>query len=74
MKTRVSGVPYEVDLSGSEDVVSELNRENFMLHSRNQRLEDEVRLLDAQIARLTIEIANLKQYDRCPNHDVDDLK
>jgi predicted RNase H-like nuclease (RuvC/YqgF family) len=74
MKTRVSGVPYEVDLSGSEDVVSELNRENFMLHSRNQRLEDEVKLLDAQIARLTIEIANLKQRDRCPNHDVDDLK
>jgi predicted RNase H-like nuclease (RuvC/YqgF family) len=74
MKTRVSGVPYEVDLTNTEDVVSELSRENFMLHSRNLRLEDEVKMLDAQVSRLTIEVANLKQMDRCPSHDIDDLK
>jgi predicted RNase H-like nuclease (RuvC/YqgF family) len=74
MKTRVSGVPYEVNLNSPEDIVSELNRENFMLHSRNKRLEDEVKLLDAQVARLTVEVANLKNQDRCPVHDIDDLK
>ena len=85
MKTRVSGVPYEVELVDEYvklleekiergDMIAELSRENFMLHSRNLRLEDEVRVLDAQVARLTIEVANLKQMDRCPSHDIDDLK
>lgn len=36
---RVSGVPYEVDLS---DMIMELERENFMLRARNQRLEEEL--------------------------------
>ena len=36
---RVSGVPYEVELS---DLIMELERENFMLRARNQRLEEEL--------------------------------
>lgn len=38
-KHRVSGVPYEVELG---DMVSELERENFMLRARIQRLEEEL--------------------------------
>ena len=38
-KHRVSGVPYEVELP---DVVAELERENFMLRARIQRLEEEL--------------------------------
>lgn len=38
-KVKVSGVPYEVDLP---DVVAELERENFMLRARVQRLEEEL--------------------------------
>lgn len=38
-KQRVSGVPYEVDMP---DVVAELERENFMLRARIQRLEEEL--------------------------------
>ena len=50
--TRVSGVPYEVDLPmkasvseqfGSvEELIAELERENFMLRARVQRLEEEL--------------------------------
>lgn len=38
-KQRVSGVPYEVDMP---DLVAELERENFMLRARVQRLEEEL--------------------------------
>lgn len=38
-KQRVSGVPYEVDMP---DLVAELERENFMLRARVQRLEEEI--------------------------------
>lgn len=38
-KVKVSGVPYEVDMP---DIVAELERENFMLRSRVQRLEEEI--------------------------------
>jgi predicted nucleic acid-binding Zn-ribbon protein len=77
MKTRVSGVPYEVDLNNgsNEDIVSELSRENFMLHSRNLRLEDEVKYLEERVSQLTVQVMNLKsQWERCPSHDEDDLK
>ncbi len=51
--TRVSGVPYEVDLPmtkasvseqfGSvEELIAELERENFMLRARVERLEEEL--------------------------------
>jgi hypothetical protein len=47
---RVSGVPYEVDLPISvsdqfgsvEELIAELERENFMLRARVQRLEEEL--------------------------------
>lgn len=38
-KVKVSGVPYEVEM---DDMVSELERENFMLRARVQRLEEEL--------------------------------
>lgn len=38
-KVKVSGVPYEVNLP---DIVAELERENFMLRARVQRLEEEL--------------------------------
>ena len=38
-KVKVSGVPYEVKM---DDMVSELERENFMLRARVQRLEEEL--------------------------------
>lgn len=38
-KVKVSGVPYEVNLP---DMVAELERENFMLRARVQRLEEEL--------------------------------
>lgn len=50
---RVSGVPYEVDLpmtkaqvseqfGNVEELIAELERENFMLRARVQRLEEEL--------------------------------
>ena len=50
---RVSGVPYEVDLIheyvglldqniSRGDIIAELERENFMLRARVQRLEEEL--------------------------------
>lgn len=74
MKSKVSGVPYEVDLPSFEEIIAELNRENFMIHARNNRLEDEIRYLETIISNLNIELINLKNKDRCPNHDIDDLK
>jgi len=75
-KQRVSGVPYEVELSpynpldyiktkaDLDDYVSsycaELERENAMMRARMQRLEDENRTLDALVFRLNTELMNLK--------------
>jgi chaperonin cofactor prefoldin len=52
---KVSGVPYEVDLP---DMVSELERENFMLRARTERLEDELRTSNELLAKLNIELIN----------------
>lgn len=52
-KHRVSGVPYEVDLemytrfnatdyASTDDMIAELERENFMLRARIERLEREL--------------------------------
>jgi hypothetical protein len=52
-KHRVSGVPYEVDLINNYmdlldqnidrgDMIAELERENFMLRARIDRLEEEL--------------------------------
>jgi len=75
-KQRVSGVPYEVELSPynpldyiktKDDLdayvsayCSELERENAMMRARMQRLEDENRTLDALVFRLNTELMNLK--------------
>lgn len=43
---KVSGVPYEVDLPpkqySQDDIIAELERENFMLRARIERLESEL--------------------------------
>jgi hypothetical protein len=52
---KVSGVPYEVDLP---DMVSELERENFMLRARTERLEEELRNTDELLTKLNIELIN----------------
>ena len=52
---KVSGVPYEVELP---DIVSELERENFMLRARTERLEEELRNSDELLSKLNIELIN----------------
>jgi hypothetical protein len=54
IKHKVSGVPYEVELDGyqqfrtsdyttTDEMIAELERENFMLRARIARLEEELR-------------------------------
>lgn len=52
---KVSGVPYEVELP---DMVSELERENFMLRARTERLEEELRTSNELLTKLNIELIN----------------
>jgi hypothetical protein len=52
---KVSGVPYEVDLP---DMVSELERENFMLRAMAERLEEELRTTNELLTKLNIELIN----------------
>jgi hypothetical protein len=53
-KHKVSGVPYEVELDGyqqfrhircttTDEMIAELERENFMLRARIDRLEEELK-------------------------------
>lgn len=52
---KVSGVPYEVELP---DMVSELERENFMLRARTERLEEELRTTNELLSKLNIDLIN----------------
>ena len=52
---KVSGVPYDVELP---DMVSELERENFMLRARTERLEEELRTSNELLTKLNIELIN----------------
>jgi vacuolar-type H+-ATPase subunit I/STV1 len=56
---RVSGVPYEVELVDQymKDI-SELERENFMLRARTERLEEELRNTNELLTKLNIELIN----------------
>ncbi len=61
MKTRVSGVPYEVELPYGMDessVIAELERENFMMRARMERLENELRIAEEHISKLMIDLHN----------------
>jgi hypothetical protein len=61
MKTRVSGVPYEVELPYGMDessVIAELERENFMMRARMERLENDLRIAEEHISRLMIDLHN----------------
>jgi hypothetical protein len=71
MKTRVSGVPYEVELVDQYvelldekikrgDMIAELERENFMMRARMDRLEEELRTSEELLAKAHIELANLR--------------
>jgi hypothetical protein len=56
---RVSGVPYEVELVNQYmNDISELERENFMLRARTERLEDELRTSNELLTKLNIELIN----------------
>jgi hypothetical protein len=56
---RVSGVPYEVELVDQYmNDVSELERENFMLRARAERLEEELRNTNELLTKLNIELIN----------------
>lgn len=56
---RVSGVPYEVELVDQYmNDISELERENFMLRARTERLEDELRTSNELLTKLNIELIN----------------
>jgi uncharacterized protein YlxW (UPF0749 family) len=75
-KQRVSGVPYEVELSPYNPLdyiktkvdldayvsayCAELERENAMMRARMERLEDENRTLDALVFKLNTELINLQ--------------
>lgn len=52
---KVSGVPYEVELP---DMVSELERENFMLRARTERLEEELKNTNELLTKLNFELIN----------------
>jgi predicted RNase H-like nuclease (RuvC/YqgF family) len=66
---KVSGVPYEVELKQKDgelktliddidSLIMELERENFMLRARTERLEDELRTSNELLAKLNIELIN----------------
>jgi len=56
---RVSGVPYEVELVDQYmNDVSELERENFMLRARAERLEEELRTTNELLTKLNFELIN----------------
>lgn len=72
---RVSGVPYEVDLINQYtelldekikrgDLIAELERENFMLRARTERLEEEVQSLHNQVSQLMREVANQRPENK----------
>lgn len=69
VKTRVSGVPYEVDLPEKnqtlnnliddvESFISELERENLMMRARMERLENELKIAEEHISKLMIDLHN----------------
>ena len=53
---RVSGVPYEVDLSSD---LCTLEQENKQMRARMNRLEDENRQLETEILELRMKLHNL---------------
>jgi vacuolar-type H+-ATPase subunit I/STV1 len=56
---RVSGVPYEVELVDQYmNDISELERENFMLRARIERLEEELRTTNELLTKLNFELIN----------------
>lgn len=69
MKTRVSGVPYEVELAEKnqtfnnliddvDSLIAELERENLLMRARMDRLENELSIAEAEVARLKINLEN----------------
>lgn len=71
VKTRVSGVPYEVELAEKnqtlnnliddvDSLIAELERENLLMRARMDRLENELSIAEAEVARLKINL----EYER----------
>jgi hypothetical protein len=68
-KHRVSGVPYEVDLSqgdllAQEDLIAVLEQENRLMRARMDRLEDELRVANELIHKLNLQILNTKGFNK----------
>jgi hypothetical protein len=64
-KHRVSGVPYEVDLTigkiddlAQEDLIAVLEQENRLMRARMDRLEDDLRVANELIHKLNLKILN----------------
>lgn len=57
---RVSGVPYEVDLSNA-DIIETLEQENRLMRARMDRLEDELKTANEVISRLSIQNMNYQE-------------
>jgi ATP-dependent protease HslVU (ClpYQ) peptidase subunit len=75
MRTRVSGVPYEVELVDQYvelldekikrgDMIAELERENFMMRARMDRLEDELRTANELLTKAHIDLLNERRRAR----------
>jgi hypothetical protein len=63
MRTRVSGVPYEVELVelvNNSDMIATLEQENRQMRARMDRLEDELRTTEELLTLARIELLNLQ--------------
>jgi cell division protein FtsB len=60
---RVSGVPYEVDLPSTDDIIATLEHENNCLRARNERLEEEFKDLHKENDFLRSKIKLLESKD-----------
>jgi hypothetical protein len=59
MKTRVSGVPYEVELE-EEGLIATLEHENRCMRARMDRLEQELRNAEELLFKANLELANIR--------------
>jgi len=59
MKTRVSGVPYEVVLE-DKDMIATLEQENRFIRARMGRLEEELKASEGLLIKAMIDLENLR--------------
>ena len=76
MKTRVSGVPYEVDIpegyeqfkatdyASYDEMIATLEQENRQMRARMDRLEDELRTANELLTKAHIDLLNERRRAR----------